>query len=486
MNQEQFREALADLLPECRPETAARWEVFAAECVSEGQYVNFREVPEPEAVNRWLETTYAGLFTVYQAYGPETATQVADLSTQGCCLYPWEMHEAAKQLEAGTSIEELTAMMREGELEDLTFPFPKLADFHQQHGYSSKRAENLLDQMEDEQRRTLFGPEEKDLVCNYAYHVEAMSKVEQLAVRLAKERFEIRHGYVNPQVKGPVQAEIDRVDGIWDRQDRTGILEYRPVPFDQFQGGEISHAEYLLETGEKLRSCPGAPGYFVSDSRLADGTAVSPHLYRAVWGADGLPDGFRQEDFAKDRIPVSLESVWKEENYLKSAEMRVEQNYNQIDGIINNEPPRVNQGYTILESVEVGSKEFVLAENLHAPQPFVTWVRNMDNDRERGEENFFWGHYFTEKEAAKKDLASRVGEEREYLAERRPSLLQRQLSELCAAYPESVFVVEDNGHGGLTYELPKKWVKVVPPRILSPAQRKVLERMNQNRQKKIG
>ena len=35
----------------------------------------------------------------------------------------------------------------------------------------------------------------------------------------------------------------------------------------------------------------------------------------------------------------------------------------QIDGIINNEPPRVNQGYVILESVEVGNKEFVLAEN---------------------------------------------------------------------------------------------------------------------------
>ena len=59
--------------------------------------------------------------------------------------------------------------------------------------------------------------------------------------------------------------------------------------------------------------------------------------------------------------------------------------------------------------------------------------------------------------------------------------LQRQLSELCAAYPESTLAVEDNGHGGLTYELPKKWVKVVPPRILSPAQREVLDRMNRNR-----
>ena len=59
--------------------------------------------------------------------------------------------------------------------------------------------------------------------------------------------------------------------------------------------------------------------------------------------------------------------------------------------------------------------------------------------------------------------------------------LQRLLSELCAAYPESALAVEDNGYGGLTYELPKKWVKVVPPRILSPAQREVLDRMNRNR-----
>ena len=64
--------------------------------------------------------------------------------------------------------------------------------------------------------------------------------------------------------------------------------------------------------------------------------------------------------------------------------------------------------------------------------------------------------------------------------------LQCQLSELCASYPESVFAVEDNGNGGLTYELPKKWVKVVPPRILSPAQREVLERMNQSKRKQNG
>ena len=40
-------------------------------------------------------------------------------------------------------------------------------------------------------------------------------------------------------------------------------------------------------------------------------------------------------------------------------------------------------------------------------------------------ENFFWGHYFTDKDEAQKDLASRVDGERGHLAERRPSLLER-------------------------------------------------------------
>lgn len=59
--------------------------------------------------------------------------------------------------------------------------------------------------------------------------------------------------------------------------------------------------------------------------------------------------------------------------------------------------------------------------------------------------------------------------------------LKAQLSGLCATYPEQVRQTGDNGYGGLTFELPKKWLKIKPPRDLSPAQREVLERMNQKR-----
>ena len=42
-----------------------------------------------------------------------------------------------------------------------------------------------------------------------------------------------------------------------------------------------------------------------------------------------------------------------------------------------------------------------------------------------------------------------------------------------------------NRCGGLTFELPKKWVKISPPRALSEAQKRVLDEMNQrNRERR--
>ena len=61
--------------------------------------------------------------------------------------------------------------------------------------------------------------------------------------------------------------------------------------------------------------------------------------------------------------------------------------------------------------------------------------------------------------------------------------LKEQLLVLCQSYPEQVRQTADNGRGGLTFALPKKWLKVTPPRVLSPAQREVLDRMNANRSK---
>ena len=63
--------------------------------------------------------------------------------------------------------------------------------------------------------------------------------------------------------------------------------------------------------------------------------------------------------------------------------------------------------------------------------------------------------------------------------------LQRLLLELCETRPAQARQIEDNQRGGLTFEIPKKWVKIVPPRALSVAQKWVLEEMNQrNRERK--
>ncbi|MDE6902689.1 MAG: hypothetical protein K2P22_08095 [Lachnospiraceae bacterium] len=59
--------------------------------------------------------------------------------------------------------------------------------------------------------------------------------------------------------------------------------------------------------------------------------------------------------------------------------------------------------------------------------------------------------------------------------------LIRQLTGLCGSYPEQVRQTGDNGCGGLTFELPKKWLKVSPPRVLSAAQKEVLAEMNRKR-----
>ena len=63
------------------------------------------------------------------------------------------------------------------------------------------------------------------------------------------------------------------------------------------------------------------------------------------------------------------------------------------------------------------------------------------------------------------------------------SALKERLWGLCNSYPQQVRQTADNGRGGLTFELPKKWLKVTPPRVLSPAQREVVDRMNAKRRK---
>ncbi len=61
--------------------------------------------------------------------------------------------------------------------------------------------------------------------------------------------------------------------------------------------------------------------------------------------------------------------------------------------------------------------------------------------------------------------------------------LKERLLELCQTHPEQVRQTAANAWGGLTFELPKKWLKITPPRKPTPAQLEVLARMTQKRLK---
>ena len=56
--------------------------------------------------------------------------------------------------------------------------------------------------------------------------------------------------------------------------------------------------------------------------------------------------------------------------------------------------------------------------------------------------------------------------------------LKKQLVELAVKYPEQVKQETENRYGGQMFVIPKKWIRVKPPRVLSPAQREVLDRIN--------
>lgn len=62
---------------------------------------------------------------------------------------------------------------------------------------------------------------------------------------------------------------------------------------------------------------------------------------------------------------------------------------------------RKNASYTIVQSLMIGDAEFVIGHNPAAPAPYVTWECKDGN-------NYFWGHYMTERHQADRDLLERA------------------------------------------------------------------------------
>lgn len=127
MSRDDFLSVIRHLEVERPQEAAKKWEMFAAECVDEGQFVDFKPAESRDAsIERWLDTICGGLYAVHTAYGPETAAKVAALSLEQCCLYPGEMLQAAECLQNGGNAETIITMIREDKIEAEEPFFPRL------------------------------------------------------------------------------------------------------------------------------------------------------------------------------------------------------------------------------------------------------------------------------------------------------------------------------------------------------------------------
>ena len=70
----------------------------------------------------------------------------------------------------------------------------------------------------------------------------------------------------------------------------------------------------------------------------------------------------------------------------------------------------VNAEYQITARVRVGNAEFVIGEHPKAPDQFVTWERNCQNDGD-GPPNYFWGHYGSGRAAIIENFCERASAE---------------------------------------------------------------------------
>lgn len=69
----------------------------------------------------------------------------------------------------------------------------------------------------------------------------------------------------------------------------------------------------------------------------------------------------------------------------------------------------INAGYVITDRLTIGNTEFVIGQNENAPAKFVTWKCN------KGEKNYYWGHYCNDRMTALEDLCNRALDEIHYL-----------------------------------------------------------------------
>ncbi len=99
-------------------ENIKKWVAWAEECVDMGQYDKFREMPRNQAVEKWLDSYYSAFNRIHTDFGRDTAIKVMNLSAERLCLYPYEMHVAARVLKDGGTGKDILKMIHKGTLEE--------------------------------------------------------------------------------------------------------------------------------------------------------------------------------------------------------------------------------------------------------------------------------------------------------------------------------------------------------------------------------
>jgi hypothetical protein len=138
---------------------------------------------------------------------------------------------------------------------------------------------------------------------------------------------------------------------------------------------------------------------------LAPGQSLE-HLF-ALHNADERPFGRKMRSLSVSDVVVILKDGAATAHYVDSFGFAPAPRFLEPDTLPTSQRHTVS-GYTITVSIPIGNKAFVLAENPHAVQPFVTWQSSRDN------KSCEWGHYYGRRTDAVRDLYRRVNQERDF------------------------------------------------------------------------
>ncbi len=118
MNGEDFFTAVRKLSPVQDEEAIRHWKGFVDVCVEHGQSIGFEATADGcQETEKWLDTLYSAFCFVKDSFGQEVTDALIALGSEGCCLYPGEMMQAAACLENGVNARQLLVLMDTGFLE---------------------------------------------------------------------------------------------------------------------------------------------------------------------------------------------------------------------------------------------------------------------------------------------------------------------------------------------------------------------------------